>query len=231
MPPDRRAPRPLQQQQQQHQHIGDEVDDLINSVTGQGGYVKREGSDGRAAPAYAFGEPGHAAAYPASMPSNGDHLGAVKAEAIPSNQPNEPTIKVESAIKTEPTIRPEPETETAAEAKPLTSPQPPTSDPTAVTTAHPASGPANADAAALTTPTAKPAKKPKKEKKPVIPMKLVYSDEVVSPEEKMAGLAKYGFDRYASEKTEFVLGEVSGAVTGEMGEEVVRDGQDRGPGS
>ncbi|KAK0901382.1 hypothetical protein LTR57_020151 [Friedmanniomyces endolithicus] len=75
--------------------------------------------------------------------------------------------------------------------------------------------------------TGKPAKKSKKSKKSTAEIEMrVYSDDVLSPEERKASKSRYSFDSNASEKTDFVLGDVSGAITGEMGEDVVRDADD-----
>ncbi|KAI7333147.1 hypothetical protein KC315_g4318 [Hortaea werneckii] len=76
-------------------------------------------------------------------------------------------------------------------------------------------------------PNAEKAKKSKKSKKnkDASKIQLVYSDEIVSPEEKLATKPRYAFER--NEKTDFVRGEISGAVTGAT-EDTVRDPQDTG---
>ncbi|EMC96133.1 hypothetical protein BAUCODRAFT_464586 [Baudoinia panamericana UAMH 10762] len=53
-------------------------------------------------------------------------------------------------------------------------------------------------------------------------------DKDTSPEEQRAKNPKYAFDRSAHERTEFVMGDISGAVTAET-EDVVRDPQDTHP--
>ncbi|KAI7578471.1 hypothetical protein KC316_g9857, partial [Hortaea werneckii] len=76
-------------------------------------------------------------------------------------------------------------------------------------------------------PNAEKAKKSKKSKKnkETSKIQLVYSDEIVSPEEKLATKPRYAFER--DEKTDFARDEISGAVTGATGD-TVRDPQDAG---
>lgn len=74
---------------------------------------------------------------------------------------------------------------------------------------------------------APPAKKSKKNKDGEA-SKLVWSDDVTSPEEKMARQPRYAFDRGATEKTEFVRGEISGQITAET-DDTVKDPQDAHP--
>jgi len=136
--------------------IGDSVDDLINSVTGQGSYAK-----------------------PNPTP-------------VPASDP-EPVRA--TPIKTE-------------------SPAPTTMAPPVIPTSQ--SKPAVAAAASS-------GKKDKKKKKHGAESKLIYSDELTSPEEKMAQKARYTFKR--DDHTEMVLGEISGAVTGRV-DDTVRDPQD-----
>ena len=71
---------------------------------------------------------------------------------------------------------------------------------------------------------AAPEKKPKKDN-----IKLVYSDNETSPEEKMAKLSRYAFD--PKEREETVLGEITATVTGVASgpEDPVREAN-RGPG-
>jgi hypothetical protein len=161
--------------------IGDEVDDLINSVTGQGAYS------------------GVPRPQPPSqrMPPGGEENGPAQQAAASSSE--------------------------QATAAPETEAAPFVSDPTPM----PASD-------ATPKPTA--AKKSKKDKKGHAVVKLIYSDNATSPEEKMAKSQRYFFDRYAATKTEFVAGEPgeevggSGTVTGEMASDTVRDPQDTHPG-
>ncbi|KAI7284104.1 hypothetical protein KC352_g5637, partial [Hortaea werneckii] len=74
-------------------------------------------------------------------------------------------------------------------------------------------------------PNAEKVKKSKKSKKnkDTSKIQLVYSDEIVSPEEKRATKPRYAFER--NEKTDFVRGEISGAVTGATGD-TSRDAED-----
>lgn len=86
----------------------------------------------------------------------------------------------------------------------------------------PATGPANDEApgqaspsgngvtpVATTTEAPKTEEKPTKKEKPKV--RLVYSDETMSPEEKMAQLPRYAFSRNRVEK-DTAIGEVPGAV-------------------
>ena len=72
-----------------------------------------------------------------------------------------------------------------------------------------------------------PEKKSKKDKDKDV--RLVYSDNDVSPEEKLAKLPRYAFDPKAREET--VLGDITAAVTGVVSgpEDPVRE-SNRGPG-
>lgn len=68
-------------------------------------------------------------------------------------------------------------------------------------------------------------KEKKKKSKPAF-TKMIYSDNNVSPEEKMAQQSKYAY-AFRPKKPEFVEGEVGGAVTGvTVDEDTVRDVQD-----
>lgn len=88
-----------------------------------------------------------------------------------------------------------------------------------------AGGEGGSKAQAESTPAAAPEKKARKEKDRDKAMQLVYGDNEVSPEEKMARLGKYAFDPKEHEE-EAPLGPVEAAVTGpEVGENDVIDRQ------
>ena len=81
---------------------------------------------------------------------------------------------------------------------------------------------------ATPTTTSKKSKKSKKDR----PSRLTYNDNATSPEEKMAGMKRYAFDKLANEKTQFARAEPgedaggSSTVTGEIASETIRDPQD-----
>ena len=175
--------------------FGDEVDDLISSVTGQGSYKREENVE--------------------NLEQEADLADrAANAELV--EVPIGTLERMEAEGNTSP---PSKDGATAAALRRADD-----ADPTTTTSAKHA---AESDPLTIATTDAAPLKKKsKKEKKPTVPTKMVYSDEVVSPEEKLAVRPKYAFDRNASEKTEFVQGDISGAVTGETASETVRDPQD-----
>lgn len=87
-------------------------------------------------------------------------------------------------------------------------------------TPTPAPAPAPTESAKAT--PAKDEEAPKKKDKKGKPTRLIYSDENVSPEEKMAGLPKYAYTPPRDEPT--ALGPVEAAVTGvQQGPDDVRD--------
>ncbi|KAK5708767.1 hypothetical protein LTR17_020367 [Elasticomyces elasticus] len=226
-----------------HNVTGDAVDDLINSVTsGAAQQVKKEpvintephqdvemyrGSPEPVSYAEATAQAIKIAPWPKgdqrrvthpmfrkqvspdkneSTPVTIDQFGATAKPSTASSNDHAASKDVEMADVAAPaaaTIEPEPVAEKqAATAAPIAEKQ-------ATVTAPP-----------TTKPVAKKATKGKKVK-PID--NRVYAENVITPEEKMASKARYAFDRNASVKTEFVQGDVTGAVTGIMGEDVVRD--------
>ncbi|KAK0281814.1 hypothetical protein LTR91_021596 [Friedmanniomyces endolithicus] len=185
--PERRYPGPRDnwaQRDSSGNMVGDAVDDLISSVTGQARIEVHPGPK-------------------------------IKPEPLGDG---EPTVKIEREATGEQTIISElPDGMQAGQSAAAI-----------FDAAQEAPSPAINDLATATPPkTRKPAKKSKKSKKSTAEIEMrVYSDDVLSPEERKARKSRYSFDRNASEKTDFVMGDVSGAVTDEMGEDVVRDPDD-----
>ncbi|TKA67532.1 hypothetical protein B0A55_08461 [Friedmanniomyces simplex] len=235
--PDRRYTGPKESRMQTERSgsgIGDAVDDLISSVTGQ---VKRETHEGpmiKSEPRGGSDEPRIK-----SEPRDGNGEPKINPEpqeemrkALPVSAPvdtiyGRTVMPWPKGIKSVPPFIPY-VSPVRANVKPAAAPTgAPRVAPLAITN-DVAAPPAIAnDVAATPSTTQKPTKKSKKFKKSTAEFQsLVYGDNDTSPEEKMARTSRYSFDRNASEKTEFVQDDVSGAVTGEMGEDVVRDPDD-----
>ncbi|KAK0939628.1 hypothetical protein LTR48_005976 [Friedmanniomyces endolithicus] len=184
---DRRYPGPREnwtQRESSGNMVGDAVDDLISSVTGQ---ARTESNPGP----------------------------KIKPEPLGDG---EPTIKIEREASGEPTINSE-----LAKSMQLGQPAPALVD----AAQEDPSSTINDAITAAPLKTGKSTKKSKKSKKSTAEIEMrVYSDDVLSPEERKASKSRYSFDRNASERTDFVTGDISGAITGEMGEDVVRDPDD-----
>ncbi|KAK5122669.1 hypothetical protein LTR85_003932 [Meristemomyces frigidus] len=194
--PPQPTPQPTIKQEDTDTTLGDSVDDLINSVTGQGAYARPRSPYAEARPPPAHRQPG----YRSDRPDRSGTTRSIKQESpspdpIPVEAPRGHRFRMTHPIKPE---SPDPDPE-PVEVKAL-------------------SGPLAVDEEPII------GKKEKRKKKHhAETSKLVYSDEVTAPEEKMAQMPRYAFQRV--EHTETVLGDLSGAVTGATND-TVRDPQD-----
>jgi len=213
---------PHQQMPMKREEIGDSVDELISSVTGQ--------------------KPLYSAAHSRPLPFGSDltdFQSDSRHKQLPLHHRQEVNSQHNSPLDTG-RVRTQPTDNTREgqvpngrdHASPAT-PAPVSATPVSATPAPVSATPAQVSATPVlqpeeSTPQSGTAveKRKKKSKHNDEAVKLVYRDKLRSPEEKLAHKAKYAFHRNAHEHTQTVLGDISGALTGPTGD-TVNDPADR----